>query len=147
MSVAPRPKDLRGTGVRADVKALAATLLALGCTSEPPPRAPPREAQSYDQAMNIMCNVDALAGVDASDPLETEAKRADYLVLHVKNSDGIYLLTLFRTSDPRGQASLLEDGVAGLPYEHGHCPLLTTLRASAEDTPPAPTPTPAARKE
>jgi len=101
-------------------------LLAVACASEPPPRAPPREAQSYGEAVRILCDVDTLAGVDPDDPLETEAKRSDYLVEHVKNSDGIYLLTLFRTSDPRGQASLLDEAARATACQS--CPLLATLR-------------------
>jgi hypothetical protein len=93
-----------------------------------------------------MCEVDTLAGVDDSDPLDAEARRSDYLVEHVKNSDGIYLLTLFRTQDPRGQASLLDEGVRDT--QRTSCPLLATLRASAEAATPAPpTAAPAARKE
>jgi hypothetical protein len=62
-----------------------------------------------------MCEADARAGVDAEEPLDAEAKRTDYLMEHVTNSDGIYLLTLYRVSDPRKQAELLQ--------------LLATLRA------------------
>ena len=115
------------------MRALLFALLVIACASEPPPRAPPREAQSYGEAVRLMCEVDTLAGVDPEDPLDTEAKRADYLVEHVKNSDGIYLLTLFRTSDPRGQASLLDE--AARETQCSSCPLIAVLRASATDSP------------
>lgn len=112
-------------------------LVVVACASEPPPRAPPREAQSYGEAVRIMCEVDTLAGVDPEDPLDAEAKRSEYLVEHVKNSDGIYLLTLFRTSDPRGQASLLDEAARDTACQS--CPLLATLGTSVEDAQPAPT--------
>jgi len=127
------------------VRSLLLAWLAVACSSEPPPRAPPREAQSYGEAVRMMCEVDALAGVDPADPLDAEAKRADYLVEHVKNSDGIYLLTLFRTSDPRGQASLLEE--AARETRCSSCPLLAALRSSAtDDGAPASAAAPAAVK-
>lgn len=113
-------------------------LLLVACGSEPPPRAPPREAQSYDEAVRIMCEVDTLAGVDPEEPLDAEAKRSEYLVEHVKNSDGIYLLTLFRASDPRGQASLLGDAVRETACRS--CPLLATLQSAAEEASPAAAP-------
>jgi hypothetical protein len=109
------------------VKALLLFALALACTSEPSPRAPPREAQSYAEAVAAMCDVDRLAGVDAEDVLDAEAKRTQYLMDHVKNSDGLYTLTLFRTSDPKGQAALLEE--ATRDTGRASCALLTTLRA------------------
>jgi hypothetical protein len=124
------------------VKALFVTglpaLLLVACASEPPPRAPPREAQSYDEAVRIMCEVDTLAGVDPEEPLDAEAKRSEYLVEHVKNSDGIYLLTLFRTSDPRAQASLLGDAVRETACRR--CPLLAILRTSADEASPTSAP-------
>jgi hypothetical protein len=79
-----------------------------------------------------MCEVDARAGVDADEPLDAEAKRAEYLMEHVKNSDGIYLLTLYRASDPKKQADLLAQAVAETKV--GSCALLVTLRATPSDS-------------
>lgn len=102
-----------------------AILLLVACASEPPARSPPRETQGYEQAVRILCDADRLAGVDPEDPLEAEAKRTEYLVAHVKNSDGIYLLTLFRSSDPRAQLALLDEAVADTKLSS--CPLRATL--------------------
>jgi hypothetical protein len=75
-----------------------------------------------------MCEVDARAGVDAEEPLDAEAKRTDYLMEHVTNSDGVYLLTLYRVSDPRKQAELLQEAVTETKV--AGCALLATLRAT-----------------
>lgn len=87
--------------------------------------------------MRILCDVDRLAGGDAEDPLGAEAKRTEYLVEHVKNEDGIYLLTLFRTSEPKRQLSLL--GEATESTKISSCPLLAALRATVlSDVSPQP---------
>jgi hypothetical protein len=80
----------------------------------------------------MMCEVDVRAGVDADEPLDAEAKRSDYLMEHVKNSDGIYLLTLYRASDPKKQAELLAQAVADAKV--GSCALLVTLRATPAES-------------
>ncbi len=80
-----------------------------------------------------MCEVDARALVDADEPLDAEAKRSDYLMEHVKNSDGIYLLTLYRVSDPGKQAELLAEAVTDTKLDR--CALLATLRATPGPAP------------
>lgn len=109
------------------VTRLLVPLLTVACATEQPAKSPSHESQSYAEAVGILCEVDSRAGVDPEDVLEAEEKRSSYLVEHVKNSDGIYLLTLFRTSDPKGQAELLAEAVT--ETKHGACPLLETLRA------------------
>ena len=104
--------------------------LLAGCAGEPA-KSPDPEVQSYEQAVRTMCEVDARAGVDADEPLDAEAKRSEYLMDHVKNGDGIYLLTLYRTSDPKKQAELLAQAVAETKV--GSCALLATLRATPSE--------------
>jgi hypothetical protein len=113
-----------------------AACFVLACASEPAPRAPPREAQTYAEAVQLFCDVDRAAGVDADDVLDAEARRTEYLVEHVKNSDGIYLLTVFRASDPRAQAGLLEE--ATHETQSASCPFLAVLRERARVDAPAP---------
>jgi hypothetical protein len=112
--------------------------LLVGCAGEPA-KSPAPEAQSYEQALRVMCDVDARAGVDPAEPLDAEAKRSEYLMEHVKNSDGIYLLTLYRASDPKKQAELVQEAVTAT--KTAPCPLLVTLRATpaepAATAPPA----------
>ena len=93
------------------VRTVVWVLLLVSCAAGPPARSPPKEAQSYAEAVRLICDVDRLAEVDPDDPLGTEAKRSDYLIEHVKNSDGIYLITLYRAKDPKGQCELLQDAV------------------------------------
>ena len=88
-----------------------------------------------------MCDVDRLAGVDAEDVLDAEAKRSEYLVTHVKNGDGLYALTLFRTSDTRGQVRLLEEAVTDTKVPR--CPLLGVLKIAIEPEVPLAVPAPA----
>lgn len=106
----------------------------LGCAVETPPRAPPHEAQSYPEAVHLICDVDRLADIDAEDVLDAERKRSEYLMGHVTNSDGIYLLTLFRTSDPSGQLNLLDE--AARETRTTHCPRLSALREAARSDAP-----------
>jgi hypothetical protein len=102
---------------------------ALGCAPETPAKAPPPEEQSYATAIRTFCEADRNSGADPEDPLEVSAKREEYLLGHVKNSDGIYLLTLFRTAGPAEQANMLEKEAAG--QKLGDCPLVAALRAEA----------------
>jgi hypothetical protein len=111
----------------------ASVVSVVGCASAPPPRSPPREEQSYEEAIRAICDVDARANVDAEDVLGASAAREEYLLAHVKNSDGIYFLTLFRVNGPREQSAMLEKEAAEVKL--GRCPLVATLRAG--DDPPA----------
>ncbi len=111
------------------MRVFALAVLLAACGQSPPPKSPPAEAQSYEAAVRILCDVDRLAGVDADDVLDAEAKRTEYLVDHIENGDGIYLLTLFRTRDPQGQVELL--GAAVAETKAGECPLLVSLRPVA----------------
>lgn len=91
--------------------------------------------QSYAEAIATVCDADRLAGVDANDPLEAANTRENYLVEHVKNADGIYFLTLFRSkSAPERAQSLAREAEA---THRSSCPLVATLRAEGESPAPA----------
>jgi hypothetical protein len=83
--------------------------------------------QSYAEAIATVCDADRLAGVDESDPLGAAKLREDYLIEHVKNADGIYFLTVFRSKPAAEQAeSLAREATA---TKVTRCPLVDTLRA------------------
>lgn len=105
-------------------------LLVAGCAPEAPPKAAPRESQSYEQAIRIICDVDRLARVDPADVLDSSALREEYLLEHVKNGDGIYFLTLFRVNGPKEQATMLEREAASTKISA--CPLVATLREASD---------------
>jgi hypothetical protein len=110
------------------------TCFVFGCAKETPPKSAPREAQSYEQAIVTICEVDRHAGADPDDVLDVSARREEYLIAHVKNSDGIYFLTLFRVQGPKEQAAMLEKEATELKIRE--CPLVSALReASAEAIP------------
>jgi|SRR6187402_7305 len=112
------------------MRTVALALVVLGCAgSEAPAKAPVHEEQAYLEAIRVFCDADRNAGANPDDPLELAAKREEYLLAHVKNSDGIYLLTLFRTRGPAEQADLLEQEATSEKVKD--CALIRTLRAEA----------------
>lgn len=121
--------------MRVSLAVVAALVSTFACATGAPPKAPPREEQSYEEAVRTICDVDARASVDAEDVLGAAGTREEYLLSHVKNSDGIYFLTLFRVNGPREQAAMLEKEAAEAKI--GSCPLVATLRQA--DDPPAAT--------
>ena len=68
--------------------------------------------QSYDAALRMFCDADRLSGANPEDPLELAQRREDYLVEHVKNPDGQYFLTIWRTRGPAERAEMLEKELA-----------------------------------
>lgn len=108
----------------------------VACGPEPPAKSPPREEQSYEEAIRTICEVDARAGVDAEDVLGASGAREEYLIAHVKNGDGIYFLTLFRVNGPKERAAMLEK--EAMSVKLGSCPLVAVLREEAEPTPEPP---------
>lgn len=85
--------------------------------------------QSYAAALRMFCDVDQLSGANPEDPLELAGRREDYLVEHVKNPDGQYFLTIWRTKGPAERAAMLEKELA--TAQISACPLVPTLRAEA----------------
>jgi hypothetical protein len=91
-------------------------LLALvGCSpwkyTEPDvPGGPGPSGQTYKQAVQVVCDVDKLAQLDAAEPEElADAKRFSYLEANVDNPDGIYLRTLLSVSFGHDRECLLRD--------------------------------------
>lgn len=125
-----------------------ALCLGLGaCAASQSSSEEPSTGQSYAQALGMMCDVDRLAGVDGSDPLEASSARENYLLANVENPDGIYFLTIFRSKGGNEQAKLLADEARrqGLP----RCALADQLKADASGdadaaagTAPSPEPAP-----
>ncbi|HEY3493163.1 MAG TPA: hypothetical protein VGK73_00700 [Polyangiaceae bacterium] len=104
-------------------------LVLAGCAEPPPAKSPPREEQSYADAIRTICEVDAHSGANPDDVLDVSSKREEYLLAHVKNGDGIYFLTLFRTAGPVEQADTLEKEAAR--ERIARCALVSVLRADA----------------
>lgn len=67
--------------------------LVSGCAETPPPAAP-ESGQTYAQAIELMCNVDAHAGLSDADPLELSQKRDEWIAENIKHPDAIELRTL-----------------------------------------------------
>jgi hypothetical protein len=115
-------------------------LLATSCAPAQPPEDPESanvdpsardsSGQSYAEAIATVCDADKLAGADVNDPLEAAKLRDEYLVEHVKNADGIYFLTVFRSKAGAEQVDSLAREVKATKV--AHCPLLDTLRAESE---------------
>jgi hypothetical protein len=74
----------------------------------PPPSQSAPGGQSYKDAIHMICNVDHAVALDAdASILDVAERRHDYLQERVKNPDGIYYYTIFRTQDPLQQAASL----------------------------------------
>ncbi len=78
--------------------------------------------QTYRQAIETICNVDALASLSiADDPLGADVQRFAWLEEHVDNPEGIYLRTVLSVKTPPDRSGLLREAaqVVGL----GSCAL------------------------
>jgi hypothetical protein len=76
----------------------------------PEPRAPSAEDKAAAEALQMICDVDRLAGVDADkDLLEAGAKRSAYLDEHDRNPEGIELRTLLSVKGAGDQAKMLRE--------------------------------------
>ncbi len=112
----------------------AGLLLLVGCSSGTarPPATEPTGGQTYAEAISLLCQVDARAGLSGTeDPIELGQKRHAWLSERIKNPDGIYFYTLWRVKPPREQADTLrhEAKEAGL----GACALAESLAHEASD--------------
>jgi hypothetical protein len=99
-------------------------------SANPDPSARDSSGQSYSEAIATLCDADRLAKTDPNDPLSAAKVRDEYLVEHVKNADGIYFLTLFRTKAGSEQADSLAHEAKATHV--ARCPLVDTLRAECE---------------
>jgi hypothetical protein len=107
-----------------------ASLGATACGPASPAEDPSNQIhddQSYAAALRMFCQVDQLSGANPEDPLELAQRREDYLVEHVRNPDGQYFLTIWRTKGPAERAAMLEKELA--TTQISPCPLVATLRA------------------
>lgn len=89
--------------------ALGASALVAACASPgPEPARTPEGGQTFAQALQLMCDVDARAGIDANtDVLEVEQLRQEAIARDVKNPDGIELRTLLTPQQPADKAKRL----------------------------------------
>lgn len=98
--------------------------LFAGCAAAPPPPVP--EGQSYKEAIDIICHVDELAGIDpAGDPLSLGSARTSYVNEHVENPEGIYFRTLISVKGAKDQAEAIREEASGQGLTK--CPLAEQL--------------------
>ena len=93
-----------------------------GCHSEPAQQ-PGQGGQSYEAALQMICHVDELAGIDAADPIASEMNRTDWLREKLENPDAIEFFTLWRVAEPEQRSSKLEKaaadaGISDCPLAH-----------------------------
>ena len=68
----------------------------------------PESGQTFSQALELMCQVDEKAGLDAEeDPIGVEGARVDWIHQHIDNGDAIELFTLMRVKSHSEQAEML----------------------------------------
>jgi len=81
----------------------------LGCASQQEAPKTAESGQSFEEAMNLVCNVDQHVKVDEANLLEREQLRNDFLQDHVKNPDVIYHRTLWRVQATKERANTIRD--------------------------------------
>ncbi len=109
-------------------------LLACGCGggSARPAASESPGAQSYADAIGLICRVDSLAGLgEVKDPIDLGQKRHTWLDERIKNPDGIYFYTLWRVKPPREQAAALREAAKNASV--GACPLADLLASEPGD--------------
>ena len=105
---------------------LGLALCSFACARPAPPEEPEYQGQSYREALDTICKVDTLAGLDAEgDPLEKSQKREDWLSERVKNPDAIYFRTMLKVQSAGEKSAALraEAKKAGL----ARCPLAEAI--------------------
>jgi hypothetical protein len=102
-------------------------LLALtACNAAPEAKAPESQGQTFPQAVEMMCNVDRLAGLDsAAEPLEIGQKRSAWINEHVDNPDAIELRTRMSVKPASEQAEMLREKSTSCSL--GACPFADAL--------------------
>lgn len=104
-------------------------LVLVGCSAEKPEPKPPPSGQSFEAAMELVCNVDRHIGVtDESDPLELDQKRSDFLQSRIKNPDVIYHQTLWRVQSNLQRSKTIRD--LSCQAELSECPYADALEQS-----------------
>lgn len=97
--------------------ALAAAVALFACARQ---TETPTNSPGFSAALTQICNVDALAQLDPSqDVIGIDGARHDWLMEHVKDPDGIELITLLRVEANKRRASMLRDALGS----QARCPL------------------------
>lgn len=94
------------------------SLAGCGVAAQPPPEAPAANQQSFAEAVKMLCDVDALAGLSADeDLLAVGQKRSEWLAEKIENPDGIYLKTMLSVKGAEDQAAAMREEArkVGLP--------------------------------
>ena len=106
--------------------ALLVLLVLVGCASQAAPPAAPETGQSFPEALKMVCNVDALAGLsDEQDPLTIGQARTAWITEHVENPDGIELRTLVSVKGAEEQAKTIREKAKEVGIEK--CPLADSI--------------------
>lgn len=87
-----------------------AMVAVVACSAEKtaPKNEPP--GQSFEAAMQLVCNVDEyIEAASDADPLDLDQRRSDYLQQHVKNPDVIYHQTLWRVQSSSERSKTIRD--------------------------------------
>lgn len=110
---------------------VAAVVAASGCGAPAPEPEAPRYSQSRCESLELVCNVDTLAGLDAErDPIGVGADRVDWINENVENGDIIEFMTLLRVKTFSEQSEALR--IEAAKYGIDSCPLVHSLALSAE---------------
>jgi hypothetical protein len=116
---------------RSHVVSLAGVLAGCGASSGPPEH-PREQGQSYRDAIEMMCQVDRLAGLsEVTDPIQIGAQRAEWIAVHIEHPDAIEFRTLITVQPPGEQARLLQHQAESVGLEN--CPLVDSWQAEAAD--------------
>ncbi len=104
---------------------------SIGCG--PSSAAPQEDApdQSYPTALQLMCDVDQHAKLDAEeDPIGIEGARLDWMRDHITNPDAIELITLMRVRSNSEKAKMLTEQTSA--EKVASCPLAANWKAHPE---------------
>jgi hypothetical protein len=106
-------------------------ILGMACTAQQRPITPPVEGQTYAEAIQLLCEVDARVGApEGTSELELGQLREDYIVENTKHPDAIFFTTVWRTKSPSEQAALLKREALGQKITD--CKLVQRLETSTD---------------
>jgi hypothetical protein len=97
---------LASTTTRTLLSAAILLVVSPGCGAAAPAlEVPPASAQTFADAIGIICDVDRLAGLSVDeDVLAIGQKRSEWLADRIENPDGIELRTRLSVKSPEEQA-------------------------------------------
>ncbi len=112
------------------VCSVGAVLVCVSACGPEEPAKSPHQGQSFAEAMELLCNVDARLGVSAEDnPISIDMERHDWFMTHVKNPDGIELVTLLRVKTDSQRVTMLRNAAHRAALTR--CALASALQRSA----------------